>query len=149
MLVCTPQYREMYGLPSDISQLQQHLTIGKLSSRQQIVSSILFFHEVSNETVQLSIRSRIYVNNFVEVERVINSHQVIAGMPLSVVKERISEKSLIRVLPDYHVGIMNYYLSRTINENDPRYKVFMDFINKCLEPIKHISVNIQRHYFHS
>lgn len=149
VLVCTPQYREKYGLPNDLFSLNHHITIGKVSQNQKIVSSISFFHEGSDELIQLPIKSRIYVNNFVEVECVISNHHVIAGMPFGSVEQRILEQSLIRVLPDYHVGIMNYYLSRTIDENDPRYKVFMMFIHKCLEPIKHITVSNQRQYFHS
>lgn len=149
VLVCTPQYVEMHGRLENLSEINRHLTIGKISQSQKIISLIPLFDEITSRVTQVTNQSRIHVNSFIEVEQLINSNQVIAGMPLSVVEQRIQDNSLVRILPNYHLGIMNYYLSRTINENDPRYKVFIKFIYKCLEKIKYTEVSSYLQYFHS
>jgi hypothetical protein len=54
-------------------------------------------------------------------------------LPRYLVASEIKSGKLIQLFPEYHTGFIDYYLMRNINENDARYKVFIDYIYKIFE----------------
>lgn len=130
--VCTPEYVNKHGLWDNFEDHDKHLIVGKLNPDGTLAAESPLFNEITGEVYYIRIKPKIIYNNFVEAKRFVLSNNGIAALPLSTINHELDNGKLIRLFPDYHVGILNYHLMRNIAETDSRYIVFMQFLHKCL-----------------
>lgn len=114
------------------------------------MQDIPIYNEKTAETYFVKLKPKIFFANFNECKNFVLENNGIAGIPYSMIQKELEMGRVIRLIPDWHAGIINYYLMRNIADNDPRYVVFVKFINECLknnnlERIPHNS----NQFFHS
>lgn len=149
VIVCTPQYIEKHGLLSDIKDHLHHQTIGKATPSGATSDSFPMISEQTGEVTIIKTTPQIFVNNFVESKIFVANHQGIAGFPLHYIRDELASGALVRLLPEYYVGMMNYYLMRNIAESDRRYQVFYSFLMDCLREFDLIAIGAAKtHLFH-
>lgn len=130
--VCTPEYVDKHGLWDNFEDHAKHLIVGKLNPDGTLAAEAPLFNEITGEVYYIKIKPKIIYNNFAEAKRFVLSNNGIAALPLSTISHELDNGKLIRLFPDYHVGILSYHLMRNIAETDSRYIVFMQFLQKCL-----------------
>lgn len=75
-------------------------------------------------------------NSFLETKLILKSGRAISALPEDFVAKELISGEFVRILPDYNVGYIEYYMLRNIGSDDPRYKVFAKFIEECIQRLK-------------
>ncbi|TXI92867.1 MAG: LysR family transcriptional regulator [Neisseriales bacterium] len=133
VLVCTPEYVLNYGLLDNIDECNQHLIVCKPDSKGLPNNKIRFYRSDDDDYLEVKIQSKVVLPSYVESKSFVVNHQGIADLPRYLVASEIKSGKLIQLFPEYHTGFIDYYLMRNINENDARYKLFIDYIYKIFE----------------
>jgi DNA-binding transcriptional LysR family regulator len=150
IVVCSPEYIEKNGEFSDVNDTGEHVVVGKIAPDGVAIQEIPIFNEKTAEIHIVKVKPKVFLSNFDECKNFVLHHNGIAGIPLSLVREEINSGKLIRLIPDWHGGIINYYVMRNIPDNDPRYIVFLKFIQECLKDIGLDKINVNpNQFFHA
>jgi len=134
--VCTPGYIERYGLLSNIEDAGNHLILGKLFGSEAKIKYMHLHREADEESIQVPNSTRLMINNFTQGLAIVNSGTAICFVPEESVYDELKSGKLIRVVPDYYLGHMTFYMLRNIDINDLRYKIFDKFIQECIQRLK-------------
>jgi len=150
LVVCTPEYIERKGYLEVVEDCKKHIIPGKLTPDGVLINQAPLYNEKTEEIIMLELDSRIIFSSFVEAKLFIKNHQGVSAFPSHYIKDELEAGELIRVLPDYHAGLMSYYIMRNIPENDKRYQVFYTFISAYLPMLGSVDGNVELsgHFFH-
>ncbi|AUR50860.1 LysR family transcriptional regulator [Aquella oligotrophica] len=133
LLLCTPEYAINYGLLNKVEDAYKHFIVCRSDLEGLESNTIKLFSEDDAKMVELEVKRKITLSSFVEAKSFIMGHQGIAELPEYLVQEELASNQLIRLFPEFHAGYIDYYLLRNINENDPKFKAFMTYINKIFD----------------
>lgn len=133
LLVCTPEYAINFGLLNNVDDACKHFIVCRSDLKGLVNNKIKLFSESEDKMVGLEVKRKIILSSFVEAKSFIMRHQGIAELPEYMVQEELASNQLVRLFPEFHAGYINYYLLRNINENDPKFKAFMEHINKIFD----------------
>lgn len=143
IICCSKEYAKKYGTLSELKELNRntaneltkedkHIIVAPILQEDIKPETIVLYNEKTGSETRVLIPQRLAVNNFMQAKMLVLSGAVIAGLPDDFVQGELSSGELIRVLPDYHIGYVDYYLISNIDENDRRYQLFYKFIIECL-----------------
>ncbi|GEM_PF-1019230 len=127
IIVCSQEYIQKYGLCSTIEDLSNHMVVGNVRVLEENMIPQLF-RESDSEITQLLVDYKLYLNSFIEAKNLVMSGLVISGLLEDDVKEELKSGKIVRVLPDYHVGYMNYYLVSKFKSDDVRYTTVLELL---------------------
>lgn len=150
IVVCTPEYADKYGVWTNIEDHDQHIIVGKIAPDGVVVQDIPIYNVKTAETYLVKLKPKIFFANFNECKSFVLENNGIAGIPYSMIQKELETGRVMRLIPDWHAGVINYYLMRNIADNDPRYVVFLKFIHECLQEnnLERIPHNSNQ-FFHS
>ena len=132
VLTCTPEYILKNGLLDSVDKCNQHLVVCKPDSNG-LVNNKIRLYSLNDNYLEVKIQSKIVLSSYVEAKSFVMNHQGVADLPQFLIDAEIKSGKLIQLFPEYHTGFIDYYLMRNINENDIKYKVFIDYIYKIFE----------------
>lgn len=127
IIACSPEYIKNHGLCTSLKELREHTVIGNIRVLLENSCTNLF-HEEDNSVVPLDIDYKLYLNSFIEAKHLTLSGVTISGLMENDIKTELARGDLIRVLPDYHVGYMNYYLISKFETTDFRYHEVLEVL---------------------
>lgn len=146
IVVCTKEYIARHGLLSELNQTQAHLFPSKLNPNSEELPVIHLYEENSENVVTIPNPYRLRVNNFMASKNMVKSNEAIAGLPYHLIQEELQSGEFVRVLPNYHVGVMSYYLLLNIDRGDVKLKAFLKFLDKCIKLVnEHCVVGSSNH----
>ena len=132
ILVCSKRYIEANGLCSSIDDFANHMVIGNVRILEDNLIPLLY-GENENSTVKLPVDYKLYLNSFIEAKNLVLADIAISGLMENDIKDELASGELVRLLPDYHVGYMNYYLISKFDMEDVRYKTVLELIKNTFE----------------
>lgn len=116
VLYCTPEYGKKYGIPHDISELRNHRIIELTSSTNcynlsELEKIKLINTNTSEEFILVNHNVKLKVNSTLHMKAIAqNSHNYIFGSWKHFCQSEVDSGKLIRVLPDWEVYPLNFYL---------------------------------------
>jgi len=129
ILVCSPEYIANYGLCQSIEDMANHKVIGNVRVLEDNVPQMLF-NEHTGDIIEIHSNYKLYLNSFIESRNLVMSGVAISGLMEADIKHDLADGSLLRLLPDYHGGFMNYYLVSKFDEQDLRYKEVLNLLEE-------------------
>mgnify|MGYP000600181515 CR=1 FL=1 len=129
-LYCTKEYQQKYGIPRTPEELEQHIVTGIMREDYTVPDKIEVIHRHSGKSVIIKTPRRIALNNVLISLQMVHSHKVIGGALDSLSIN--TTKNLIRVLPEYIIGTVRYYLLRHPYEKSILATAFCRFIEELL-----------------
>ena len=143
IICCSKEYARKYGTLSELKELNRntanqltkedkHIIVAPILQEDIKPETIVLYYEKTGSETRVLIPQRLAVNNFMQAKMLVLSGAVIAGLPDDFVHGELRSGELIQLLPDYHIGYVDYYLISNIDENDRRYQLFYKFISECL-----------------
>lgn len=132
VVATTPEYLAKVGTLDKLEEVINQPIVGRVLPDGSLSDVANLYHELNDEVIPVKLKAQFYVNNFLESKNFVYSNHGISAFPLHYINDELADKRLIRLLPEYHAGIVDYYLLRNIPESDPRYRVFLEFLNTCL-----------------
>ena len=131
-MYCTKEYIARYGLPSTIEELKQHLTTGTLNSDLS-VDKIICCHHINGQEDFHENMARFLNNNALQSKQFAMSGHAIAGGWDIVFTKELATGDIIKVLPEYNFGEINFYLIRLNEYENPLITTFIQFIDECIK----------------
>ncbi|TXI94100.1 MAG: LysR family transcriptional regulator [Neisseriales bacterium] len=132
ILVCSKRYIEANGLCTSIDDFANHMVVGNVRILEDDLIPLLY-KENENTTVKLPVDYKLYLNSFIEAKNLVLSDIAISGLMENDIKDELASGELVRLLPDYHKGYMNYYLISRLDMEDIRYKSVLELIKHTFE----------------
>ncbi len=130
-LYCTREYQAKYGIPETPDELCQHIVTGSINEDYSINGKIEFIHRTTGESIIVDMPKRIAINNVLISAPMLYTDEVIVG--LLEIKNKAADDNIIRVLPDYCIRVINYYLVKHPYENNPLTGLFAEYIEGIFE----------------
>lgn len=134
--VCSKEYYQRYGIPDSFECLNEHMVVGKLVYGQPEIDIFPAYKITTGEVLTVKNPVNLKVNSFIESKIMVETHCIISGLPEESVKQELLSGELINVFPDYHFGLIDYYVIRNIEIDDPRFIAFNQFLNECINRLK-------------
>lgn len=132
-LYCTPRYKEKYGLPEHIHELEQHRFIGVMSNSPiGAPKTLTFRHRYKNhEFIYNNIATQLKVNLPAHMKKIGMTGDYIFGNWKSVCIDELAKGELIPVLEDYETYPTNFYLT-ILPDHGINERKFIDFVRHCI-----------------
>jgi DNA-binding transcriptional LysR family regulator len=131
VLFATPQWLKEHGPVNTVHDLKQldsiFFTIG--ARRNQLTANV----QVGAQAFEILMKSRLRLNDIYAVLRACIVGHGVAFLPEIICRPYVEQKRLVRILPECHAGVGNYYAlypSRKYLPNKTR--VFLDFLSAIL-----------------
>lgn len=129
-LFCTKDYIEKYGLPNSISDLKSHRYFS-MTMYEKILDSVDIVHKCTGIVETFMFNNRLVVTGHRNALKLIKSNEFIGPCQDFLCK---SDPSVVRVLPEYSIGISNtLYLLKNNYKKNPAINLFTEFIQKELK----------------
>lgn len=132
ILVCSRRYIEASGLCSSIEDFANHMVIGNVRILEDNLIPLLY-SENDGSTTKLPVEYKLYLNSFIEAKNLVLADMAISGLMENDIKDELASGELVRLLPDYHLGYMNYYLVSKFDSEDVRNKAVLELIKNTFE----------------
>lgn len=132
ILVCSRRYIEVNGLCSSIDDFANHMVIGNVRILEDNLIPLLY-RENEGLTIKLPVEYKLYLNSFIEAKNLVLADMAISGLMENDIKDELASGELVRLLPDYHLGYMNYYLVSKFDSEDVRNKAVLELIKNTFE----------------
>ncbi len=132
ILVCSRRYIEANGLCSSIEDFANHMVIGNVRILEDNLIPLLY-SENDGSTTKLPVEYKLYLNSFIEAKNLVLADMAISGLMENDIKDELASGELVRLLPDYHLGYMNYYLVSKFDSEDVRNKAVLELIKNTFE----------------
>ncbi len=137
IICCTPAYIQKYGLLSSVDDLPKHKAVTSIFQDNSICQAAYIFKEDNDEVVKkITVPTNIATNDFGFGKLMIDSGEVIGAYNEAYIRDELASGKLIRLLPEYHLGYLDIFLLRNIEEKDHRYQKFLAFLNSSLESLR-------------
>ncbi len=130
---CTKKYVAKYGLPKTPMELNEHLVTGYLLDDHSMPGTIEFESRETGEKVVIPMPKRILINGGNQGLVLAKTDEVITRNLDYVHMNKEESQRLVRVLADYKISQISYYLIRHNNDDDSKVALFYDFIQECVK----------------
>lgn len=134
ILYCTKEYQEKYGIPQTPEELEHHIVTGIMHEDYVVPDKTEMIHRYTGETKIINTPRRIALNNVFVSLQMMNSHKAIGGSLSTINKGMAGD--LVRVLPDYILGTVKFYLLLHPYGKSVITSLFCKFIEDILEKSK-------------
>lgn len=135
-LFCTPEYAEQYGLPKSLEELDNHLCSGFLTNDLQPIKTFELYNLKTGKIQLGTSPARIYHNNSLHNKPAVLSNKIIGAGWEMLFKKELENGKVIKVLPNYTLGDISFYLVRIQEHNNKLIEAFINFIDECFARIK-------------
>lgn len=132
VVTASAEYVARAGNLTTLEEVARQPIVGKVLPDGSLSKMANLYHEHSAEVIPVELNTQFYVNNFLESKNYVYNNHGISAFPLHYIQDELDDGRLIRLLPEYHAGIIDYYLLRNIPEHDQRFIVFLEFLQQCL-----------------
>ncbi len=126
---CSDEYIKQYGEVRKLDDLANHHIILK---NNDLPSSTIAYSIKGGEAAQFVPKSKMLLNSCYQTIEIAKSHHAIAVC----LEAHYKNSNLIQVLPEYHFGIVNYYLMSNSSEHNKKAQAFINFIGWCFNQIE-------------
>ncbi|RTL11153.1 MAG: LysR family transcriptional regulator [Neisseriaceae bacterium] len=137
-LYCTREYKERYGVPEKLNDLDKHMLLGRI---QDDLTKIRYYqvYGENEHSAALHINSRFMTNNVGLDKQAVMSNEVIVGGNDYLYKEELATGKIIKVLPEYYFqsDFQSFYLVSDGNKH--RRKIVQDFINYIIKIFEEVN----------
>lgn len=129
---CSNKYVSLHGLPLHPSDLEYgtHLVASYDSANVTNNQELIFTHKVSAESLMVTNKTRLLINDDLQAEKMLDSHQLIVGCYDFCLAKR---EDVIRLFADYDLFDITFYKVTPPNKNDIKVALFHQFIETCLQ----------------
>lgn len=129
VLVCTLEYAKKHGLPQSPLELNNHLVMmSHLPGGSFNDTELTFTNKETDKVVSLKINSKLASDNLLHCIQYLSLHMVITPI-LPVIAAKLSkEVTLIRVLPEWRLFDVTYYLLKNTSNDHANINLFSDFL---------------------
>lgn len=134
-LYCTPEYIQRYGLVTEISQINNHLYTGIINYKDKLMKKLDFLTSEA-EKVYVDNNSRLSINSMFSGKQLGLGGHVITGGIEPVFAKEVQNGSMVKLLPDFSVGELTYYLLTLPQSNSASIKCVAKFIEDCFARIR-------------
>lgn len=131
IMFCTPEYKEKYGVPESIEDLENH-HIYTSSFDYSVVQQVNAVNVNTGESIVLKLPDRVSFNNSVIAQKMVYSNEIIGGGFKFLVAKELHHNALIHVLPDYVFLSLRFYQVRHPQGGHLKVEVFAKFIEECV-----------------
>jgi len=133
ILCCSPEYLSRYGEVKEIADLHNHNLIKLTDMEHPIDTPLNVYQERGDSLIEMiACNFRLGINHSMLAKDIILPGHMIGGLPESSILTELQNKTLVRVLPEYHLGYTNYYFLTKLDYLDPRYIKFLTFVKSYL-----------------
>lgn len=130
-LYCTPEYVKKYGMPESLEEVKNHLCSGFLNNELQPIKEFDLYNLETGKIQLGKSSSRIYHNNALHNKpAILSNHMIGAGWDM-LFKKELETGKIIKVLPNYTLSEISFYLVRIQEHNNKLIETFIDFIDEC------------------
>lgn len=136
ILCCTQKYIDNYGFLREIEDRTKHVILAPILPDNSRPTEIELFHEGYDETITIPIIEKVRITNQVHAKNMIMCDNVIAGIQEKAVLEELANGKIVRVLPDYYLGMLEFFWMTNLNISDARHKAFYTFVMECIAKIE-------------
>ena len=137
IICCTPAYIQKYGLLTSIDDLAKHKVVTSIFQDNTICQTAYIFNDDTDEIVKkIMVPTNIATNDFGFNKLMIDSGEVIGAYNEAYIRDELASGKLIRLLPGIHLGYLDIFLLRNIDEKDQRYQKFWAFLKASLDPLR-------------
>ena len=139
ILAGSPEYIAKYGLCQSREELNNHIVMGNTRVLTENYK-VSLFHEKESLEYPLKVNYKFYLNSFAEAKNLICAGIAIGGVLIDDITQELNNGSLIRILPDYHFGFINYYLVSNFSETDIRYIKIINLLEDFFTDLRKIQM---------
>lgn len=134
ILCCTPEYFTKHGELSieNSDTLDDHIITSTLNKDGTMRKIAKAYHEYSDQVLEYEVSTRLVLNNIQQCLTMVLSGDVIAVVAEFQVEDLLKEGRLVRIFPEFHLGLLNYYLLRNTQTDNAKSKCFIKFLEECL-----------------
>jgi len=136
IICCTPGYIKKYGLLEHPNEHVKHKILGPIDVSGTRPAKVNLYQESDGKAIPLNLLSNIRINCIMHINKIIESDEFISGTAEEFLYEGLAKGTLIRVLPEYHAGYIEFYLMTNIDQKDVRAIAFKQFLDDCLNKLK-------------
>ena len=130
---CTKKYVEKYGLPKTPRELENHLVTGFLLDDHSMPGTVEFENRNSGEKIIIPMPRRLLINGGSQSMVLAKTDEVISRNVDYMHMNKEESQRLVRVLEDYKISQISYYLIRHNNDDDAKVAIFYDFVQECVK----------------
>ena len=131
ILFCTPEYKKKYGVPNTLEELNKH-KIFTMVRNFQVSTQIDAKNLKTGKSSVFKFPDNLAFNNAIAAEQMVYSNKIIGGGFKFSVLNKIKNKELIHVLPDYSFASVRYYQVRHPNESRGKVDAFAQYVEECV-----------------
>lgn len=134
-IYCSPKYIEMYGEPLSMEELDENrLCVGNFN--YNVIKSVEQNHNYDPHQLMFIQRGRLLTNNSLHNKQIALSGHAIVGGWDDLYAEELATGKLIRILQDYSLGDLPFYLIRTDTHKNAALTAFIKFVDECFAKAK-------------
>lgn len=131
-LYCTREYKEQYGMPRSLADLDNHMLLGRIQDNLTKVQQYHVYRDREHIAV-FHTNTRFMTNNTALDKQVAMSNEVIVGGNDYLYQDELATGRVIKVLPEYYFqsDFQSFYLVSDGNKH--RRKIVQDFMVYLLD----------------
>lgn len=132
ILCCTPEYIKKFGKLETLDDRDKHILVGPILRDNSKPSTVFMYEETTGVSSPILVTEKLRINGYSHVYNMVYAHNAVACLLESTTRDDIASGKLVRLIPDYHFGYIEFYLMSNLAINDARYLAFTAFIQQCL-----------------
>ncbi|RTL02992.1 MAG: hypothetical protein EKK57_00400 [Proteobacteria bacterium] len=137
----TQEYIDKYGMPNTPQEIQNHLFLGYINEEMNVQEYFKATHNSSGESITIPMSSQIVTNDGENGLAMMLSNEIIVGMIDIAAKniEKVYNRKIVNILPDWHAQFMNYYLIKNTLKNQKNIELVSEFLINCFNKIDYLT----------
>ena len=134
IMCCSLKYIEKYGYPDfPLTDREKRIITGELRYDGEIKSHLIVHRSDDNKQLIIDMPHRISINDMYHSYLLTFSDSIIAACLEKEVQAELASGKLVRVFPEINIGKINYYLLHKPILNNPKIKVFIQFLEEIFK----------------
>jgi DNA-binding transcriptional LysR family regulator len=136
----TNEYVEKYGMPTSLEEMKDHLFLGYINEEMKVKEYFKAENKITGEHKILPMNSQIITNDGEHGLIMMLSNEIIVGMIDAVAQniEKLYDRKLVTILPDWHAKFTDYYLIENRLKNQKNIELVSNFLIECFKDINSI-----------
>lgn len=137
----TQEYIDKYGMPNTPQEIQKHLFLGYINEEMNVQEYFKATHNSSGESITIPMSSQIVTNDGENGLAMMLSNEIIVGMIDIAAKniEKVYNRKIVNILPDWHAQFMNYYLIKNTLKNQKNIELVSEFLINCFNKMDYVT----------
>jgi DNA-binding transcriptional LysR family regulator len=124
---------------NDLAAIGEHNFLCQIGNEN--FNELSAYNENDNlKLAEVKIKSNIFVSNYMHAKIIAKNGKHITAMPEEYIRDELKTGKLVRILPEYYFGYINFYLLKNIEDSDPRFIKFKEFIDECMKNLPQLEI---------